>query len=355
MKLLSFALLVSSLGLLPLSVGAQPISRPAMPPQFPVADQAIGVIATPTATQARALALTWLKEQKADAALLSQVDAIWKVETQPILERTTQTIAVGNPAAAKLLAELRDEKAARPTEMPALLKETKPGYFRANLGMAAAKVLVDRRLFEEALLTLRSVQPELVVDPAAYYFFKAVCENRLVLKDDGLGSIHRLLTSVTEAPERYKAVAVLMQDEMEKWEDQDLAYVARRMQEIEGRLDNGRGGPKTQEKQKEVVDLLDKLIEELESQCQQAQNAGNGSNQKSAQPAPESKIMQTSGPGNVDNKRFVKDAKGWGKMPEKEKVKAMETLSRGYPPHFKEAIEGYTKKVAGGDKAADKP
>jgi hypothetical protein len=355
MKRSQSLLLATGLAILPLGVWAQPPARPAVAPPARASDQRIGVIAVPSAAQAKTAALAWLKEQHPDAAMLERAEAIWQADAQPVLERAVQTLALGSPAAAKLLAELRDEKAPRPTEMPALIKDAKPGFFRANLALAAARLLVDRRLYEEALVTLRSIQPEAVVDPAAYYFYRAVCENRLVLKDDGLGSIHRLLVSVTAAPERYKTVASLMQDEMEKWEDQDLAYVARRMQEIESRLDNGRGGPKTQEKQKEVIDLLDKMIEDLQNQCQQCQAGAGGASQRSAQPAPESKIMQTAGPGNVDNKKFVKDAKGWGQMPEKEKIKAMEALSRGYPPHFKEAIEGYTKKVAGGDKPGDKP
>ena len=70
-----------------------------------------------------------------------------------------------------------------------------------------------------------------------------------------------------DAPERYLVVATLMQDEMMKWEDQDLGDVARRMEEIEARLGNAHGGAKTQEKQKEVVALLDKIIKELEDQC----------------------------------------------------------------------------------------
>lgn len=342
------SLAVASVACGPVILASPPAGQTPYAPGPRAADVRLGTIATPSAAQAKAQAFSWLAQQKASPDTLAQAEAIWSEGGQTQLDRTIRILALGQPAVAEVLANLRSESAPRPTELPPLFRDSPPGFFRANLGLALAKAFVDRRFYEEGLLTLKAIQPEQVVDPASYYFFKAVCENRLLLKTEGLQSIHRLLASIPDAPERYRSVAALMQDEMEKWEDQDLAYIARRMQEIEGRLDIGRAGPKTQEKQKEVLDLLDKKIEELESQCQQCQGGGGGAAPKSAMPAPDSKIMQTAGPGKVDNKKLVKDAKGWGNMPEKEKIKALESLSRGYPPHFKEAIEGYTKKVAEG-------
>ena len=83
----------------------------------------------------------------------------------------------------------------------------------------------------------------------------------------GLASVNRLLNSVQDAPERYTVVANLMKAEMEQWEQEDLGDIARRMHEIEDRLEIARGGPKTQQKQKEVLALLDKKIKQLEDQC----------------------------------------------------------------------------------------
>src|SRR5262249_13156925 len=119
----------------------------------------------------------------------------------------------------------------------------------------------------ESLEVLKLIRPEQVVDPASYYFFRAVAENKLRLRDDGLTSVNRLLNSVQDAPERYTVLAGLMKAEMEGWEKDDLGDIARRMHEIEDRLEIARGGPKTQQKQKEVLALLDKKIKELEDQC----------------------------------------------------------------------------------------
>jgi hypothetical protein len=52
------------------------------------------------------------------------------------------------------------------------------------------------------------------------------------------------------------------------------------------------------------------------------------------------------GPGVVDQKRLTDYAKQWGKLPEKERAKAMAELTRDMPPRYREVIENYFKKVA---------
>ena len=54
--------------------------------------------------------------------------------------------------------------------------------------------------------------------------------------------------------------------DMVAWKDKDLGSIARKMDNIERRLDLSRGGPKTQKLQKEVVARLDELIKEMENQ-----------------------------------------------------------------------------------------
>jgi tetrahydromethanopterin S-methyltransferase subunit G len=51
------------------------------------------------------------------------------------------------------------------------------------------------------------------------------------------------------------------------WQEKDLGSIARKMDNIERRLDLSRGGPTTQEIQKKVVRRLDEMIKELENQA----------------------------------------------------------------------------------------
>ena len=55
--------------------------------------------------------------------------------------------------------------------------------------------------------------------------------------------------------------------DMQTWKDKDLGAVARKMDNIERRLDLARGGPQTQKLQREVVARLDELIKELENKA----------------------------------------------------------------------------------------
>jgi len=216
---------------------------------------------------ARSQAEEWLKGVgKTDAATQTAFAALWAGDRN-LLDKVTETLCLGNADAKQLLDEARDPKGAAPTDVPALVKDKKLSpFFRANLALAYAKALSNRRIYEEALDTLEGVKPEQVVDPATLLFHKAVAEHSLMKAREANNTIVRLLEDVADAPERYKMVAALMVFDMMTWKDKDLGSIARKMDNIERRLDLSRGGPKTQKLQKEVVARLDELIKEKENQ-----------------------------------------------------------------------------------------
>ncbi len=216
---------------------------------------------------ARSQAEEWLKGVgKTDDATQKAFAALWASD-RTLLDKVTETLCLGSPDAKKLLDEARDPKSPAPTEVPSLMKDKKlPSFFRANLALAYAKALSNRRIYEEALETLDGVKPEQVVDPATLLFHKAVAEHSLMKAKEANNTIVRLLDDVADAPERYKMVAALMVFDMMAWKDKDLGAIARKMDNIERRLDLSRGGPQTQKLQKEVVARLDELIKEKENQ-----------------------------------------------------------------------------------------
>src|SRR5262249_27031181 len=213
---------------------------------------------------ARARALAWLKDAAAgDADKLRRAEALWRQEDRTVLDRLAGTFPLGNADAAPPLAQARGPQAPAPTEVAALLRDAKqPEFFRANLALAYARALSNRRVHEEALETLKQFNPEQVIDPAGYLFHRAVCEHALLLKKDAGTTVSRLLTQAVDSPERYKTVAALMLLDMQAWKDKDLGAVARKMGDIERRLELARGGPQTQKPQREGVARLDELIKE---------------------------------------------------------------------------------------------
>jgi hypothetical protein len=307
---------------------------------------------------ARDQADAWLKSVgKTDAATQKAFAELWGGD-RAVFDKVTETLCLGSNDARSLLEEVRDPQRGAPTEVPALLKDRKlPAFFRANLALAYAKALSSRRIYEEALEALDAVKPEHVVDPATFLFHKAVAEHSLMKRTQAVQTIIRLLDDVADAPERYKMVSALMVVDMANWQDKDLGSIARKMDNIERRLDLSRGGPKTQKLQKEVIARLDELIKERENQCKGCCNGGNcpgggnpGSNPNNttnpSSPQQDSFGGNGSGPGNVDPKRLKEMAEVWGKLPERERAKAMAELTRDMPPRYREIIEKYFKEIS---------
>src|SRR5262245_58138647 len=109
-----------------------------------------------TADAAKTKIAAWLKDVgKTDAATTDKLNAIWKDESRSILDRVADSLALGDPVAAKLMLDARDPGASAPIVLPSVFKDEKrSAFFRANLGLVYARALVNRRVYEEALDTL---------------------------------------------------------------------------------------------------------------------------------------------------------------------------------------------------------
>lgn len=223
--------------------------------------------ATPAETAKEKLA-GWLQASgKLDRAKL---DAIWAQDGRSVFDRTVDSIVLGAPEAAALLAAAKDVSVPAPTAVPALLKDTNLNPFvRANLAAAYAKALAGRRVYEEALEALKGVRAEHVVDPAGFYFYKAVAEHALMLREPAVSSIARLLDDVADAPDRYRVTATLMFFDLQQWakDPKDLSNIEKLMDNSGRRLDLARAGRHTQDIQKKIVFRLDEKIKELEAQA----------------------------------------------------------------------------------------
>jgi hypothetical protein len=306
----------------------------------------------------RAQAEGWLRAAgKGDDVSLKAFNEAWQSD-RPVLDKLADTFSLGDVAAAKLLATARESESPAPTALPDVLKDSKkPAFFRANLALAYAKALANRKVYEEGLEALKAVQAEDVADPGAYFFTRAIAEHSLMMKSEANNSIARLLDDVADAPERYRMVATLMQLDMLTWQEKDLGWIARKMDNIQRRLDMSRGGPKTRKMQKDVLLRLDEMIKQVENQSKGNSQANGGNCPNGGQrdgpnsmtpsnPLNDSQLGGRSGPGQVDPKKFKELAEVWGKLPEKERAKAIVGLTRDLDPRYREAIETYFKKLS---------
>ena len=201
-----------------------------------------------------------------------------------------------------------------------------------------------------------------MVDPSAYLFHRSVAEHALLNKTEATRTITRLLDDGIGSPERYKTVFhALMLLDMQTWKDKDLGAVARKMENIERRLDLARGGPQTQKLQKEVIARLDELIKELENKAKKS-GTGNGgacpdgiasrvsrapgSGNVPNAPMPDSTLPPGGGTGRVDAVKMRKLVEEWGRMPPREQARALQDLTQGMSARHREAIENYFRNLA---------
>jgi len=178
-------------------------------------------------------------------------------------------------------------------------------------------------------------------------------------------SLKNLLHSYNFEPAlRHRIVGEMMEEEITKWEPKGLDRVGRLSYNVERKLTLGKLDKETVRQQKEIIYRLDELIkqeEENEKQAKQGDGKGGkpscpvpskGDKDAKAEsggqnkPAEDSKIMDGGGLGEVERKKFEKLAKQWGKLPEKERVAALEQLRSSLPPKYREAIQGYFKRMA---------
>jgi hypothetical protein len=127
------------------------------------------------------------------------------------------------------------------------------------------------------------------------------------------------------------------------------------MRDVRRRLELGRAGAGTREAQDGVVAALDRLIEKLEDQQQGADDAsgasaagGGGAGQGAAgRPLDDSRIAGTRGAGEVRSRELA-PGETWGDLPPHERDQALQQIGREFPPHYREAIEEYFKRLATG-------
>jgi tetratricopeptide (TPR) repeat protein len=312
------------------------------------------VFAPPAATEVRTHALQWVAERGVtDKALREQIAREWtfgetNLTAEEVFDRVIRTLTLADADAQKIVAACQDATptAAWPREVVAT-SDSMNEFARQHLRLYVGRFLAQRQLFEEALEVLTTIDPKQVVDPAGYFFNKALCQHQLLKKSDALKTLQLLLDSTQNAPARYTAVAVLMRHDIEQMREASLGEVARKMLDVERRLSLARPGEKTQKVEEEIIESLDEIIKKIEQQQSGAGGGGGqgGNQNQSGGAAGDSQVKGATAPGEVDKKDIGNKA-GWGTMPPKAAAKAKNVINRNFPSHYREAIEQYFKKLA---------
>jgi hypothetical protein len=229
----------------------------------------------------------------------------------------------------------------------------------------AYKLTIYARDYESAYKILNNVKPAQVRDQPKYFFYKGFLAYKLGYKSEADKNLKTLLSLFEDIPDRYKVVGVLMLSDLTTWQDKDLGAVARKMEEVSDRLRLAKAGPVTQDKQKDIVRMLDKLIKEKEDKGKaKAKNeedkdgtkrkirmqSGPGRIQQAggvpSNPLEESSIDNQGGPGTVDLSKARKLTARWGQLPPREQARALQELTQGMSPRHREAIYNYFRNIS---------
>lgn len=311
------------------------------------------IIAPLPADEVRTRILEWSAGAGLSKEKIQAIAALWVLGTeapsaQELHEKTIETFRLVSPEAETLIQACRYGTLSAP-DAAVLDKENLPPFFAANLRAHYARFLGQNELYDEALTQFDQVDLSQTVDPAGCLFFKAVCQHRLLMKEEGLQTIDTLLTDTTDLPVRFRTVARLMRADLEQLKEKSLNEVARMMSDVERRLRFGRGGERVQKVEEEIIASLDDIIKKIEQQQGGGGGGGGGAGQnnsnQSGGPAGDSSVKGSTAPGEVD-KRDIGRKAGWGSLPPKEQAKARNLIDRELPPHYRAAIEEYLRKIA---------
>lgn len=312
------------------------------------------VFSPPAPADVRTKVTQWVAERGVtDKTILESIAQDWvfsetSLSAEDVFDRVVHSLALADADARKVVEACRDVSpiAAWPNDVIPLT-DSMSEFARQHLRLYVGRFLAQRQLYEEGLEVLVAVDPKKVVDPAGYFFQRAICEHQLLKKSDALKTLGHLLQNAQNVPARYTAVATLMRHDLEQLREASLGEVAKKMADVERRLQLGRGGEKTQKVEEEIIESLDEIIKKIEQQQSSGGGGGGqgGNQNESGGPAGDSTIKGAKAPGEVDKKDIGNKA-GWGTLPPKRATEAKNVINRNFPSHYREAIEQYFKKLA---------
>ena len=225
-------------------------AAPSVPPPDPLIRKA-PTWHPPQVAEVKAQVVAWLQQNVADAALrgkaLAVVNGIGEQATgSELLDRLAETFAAVDPKVAQLVEICAHPRSRMVLPTFAWMTDAKTApLVAANMRLYYGRWLVQGQWFEEALEQLGGLKAADVVAPAELLFYQGVTYHRMLNKDEGLKVINQLLDGAETSPRRYIAIAYLMQADLNSLEEETLDHIARRMEDVQRRLDLGRAGPRS--------------------------------------------------------------------------------------------------------------
>lgn len=270
------------------------------------------------------------------------------------LDSVLNALAVGSPAAERVVSAC-GESPIEAASLDWLDSAEIPYWMRANVRLYVGRELVRAQYYEQALATLEGIGVTEVFDPAGLLFYRAVAEHQLVRVDEANETLALLLNAEQTLPERFVQVARLMKADIANVKTDSLDHIARRMLDVQRRLDLGEADQRAQEVERGILASLDKMINNLEAQQKQQQQQQQASGGRpSNQPMEDSQIAEQKGEGKVDISD-IGDQAGWGDLSPRERERVLQQIGREFPGHYRDLMEEYLKRLATDERVEQEP
>ena len=238
----------------------------------------------------------------------------------------------------------------------AVLDHLNQSGISADLRLYAAVRLIQKNQFDSGAKLLSGIEYKQSGSPARLLFYQGLAAYEELNFEAARQKMNQLLAGES-IPIRYRTLGEQIKRDLDNLDPKGLDHVSRRMNGSYSRLADGQTNQKVRAIQDGIVKSLDDQIEQLEKQLQQMQSS---SSQSSAPSGPSPKEYgpsagRSAGQAGEANKpaKVLGDADGknrkedeWGSLPDKQREADLQQIQERFPPHYRDIIEQYFKKMA---------
>ena len=190
-------------------------------------------------------------------------------------------------------------------------------------------------------------------------FYLVICHGQEREKEKAIALANAFLKDYPDAPERFrKAMEQIKNELVQEWES-PLYDLAAQMNHVAKKIDGGDTGKPTQDKQKEIISIIEELIRKAKENEGDGKDQGGGGgpprgNRQSSSPAQQSQAPPgASRVGDLRPKPKRKPGEAWGVMRDKEREEVLQALKEKFPDRYRELLEQYHKALAEGKRVTE--
>jgi tetratricopeptide (TPR) repeat protein len=273
-----------------------------------------------------------------------------------------QALLILHPDYKRADALLLNERLEAAAEAFDRLRGTDDTYLKAYATYRYGVAQMNRERYEAAAEALGEVLNDhgryvgCDVDAA---FYLVICLGQSLEKEKAIVAANAFLKDYPDAPERYrKAMEQIRNELVQEWES-PLYDLAGRMSHVARKIEGGETGKPTQDKQKEIIGIIEELLRRAKEREGNSGKDGGGGGPPRGNDPPSSPADQSKAPpgasriGDLRPRPKRNPGDRWGEMRDKEREEVLQALKEKFPDRYRELLEQYHKALAEGKRVTE--